>query len=294
MPVLIHIGYPKAGSTLLQHWFNAHPDVFFKTDFLAPYSQTGNIPAYPVPDLRGKQHFVISEEQLVLWQGPLNMVGLKFKPFDIPAQQQKTANSLHQNFKQAKVLIVTRGFESLLRSMYLQYVSMGGVLHFKSYQSEMGPHLGKFYNYSYVIPLYRSLFGTENVIVLPFELLREDAPAFMNNLENQTGIHPNPAYALHKANPAIDTKLVSGYLRLSRLLCEVLNPLPKKYQVKIYTGYVQGLLIGKFNGAISLLSHLSKENNLTVSPASLSYFKNNAEILRHEKLFAPYLKEYLL
>ena len=34
---LIHIGYPKAGSTLLRQWFEAHPQILYASGGLAGF-----------------------------------------------------------------------------------------------------------------------------------------------------------------------------------------------------------------------------------------------------------------
>ncbi len=294
MSVLIHIGYPKSGTTFLQDWFRAHPAVLFQSDFLNPYSQTGVIPARPKPHLRGKQHFVISEEQLVLWQGKLNIVGIQFTPFDIKAQQRATARALCQFYPEAKVLIVTRGFESLLKSMYAQYLSIGGVLGFENYMDRIGEHLAEFYDYSYVIELYREIFKPKNVLVLPFELLKQNSAAFMSELSMASGIDANSNYPLNKVNASAAPRLLSAYHLLSQLLYTMIWPLPPSWQLKIYTRYMAGLTQGKLKGIAGLLSPLVAETDIAVSEQVLSLFKGNAEILKQEKLFHPYQKEYLI
>jgi hypothetical protein len=293
MSVLIHIGYPKAGSTFLQEWFRGHPNIFYDTHFLQPYSNTGVIPDKTIPALNGRQHFVISEEQLVLWQGELDIVGLKFKPFDIKAQQQNTAEALKKNFPDAKVLIVTRGFESLLQSMYAQYISMGGILGFAAYQEQMGEHLATFYDYNRVINLYRNTFGPERVIVLPFELLKEDAARFMQLLSDLSGIESSNNLNYVVVNPSLDKNLLPSYRLISQTLCNLTSIIPRNTQVKIYSNYVAALS-QKRSGLAGLLSKFMGGEELTVKPETLKLFRGKAEELRQENLFAPYLKEYLL
>lgn len=294
MSVLIHIGYPKAGSTFLQHWFNAHPDIFFDTHFLYPYSQTGIIAKQQQPDLKGKKHFVISEEQLVLWQGQLDIVGIKFKPFDIKTRQRQVAESLYRDFPQAKVLIVTRGYESMLKSMYSQYVTIGGILSFNAYQQEMGKHLAAFYDYSYVINLYRGLFKPENVIVLPFELLQTDNTAFMDLLLANTGFSANDSYQYQKVNASVATGLFEGYRLLSKIIYTAIKLLPPSVQAKIYRAYVNKLSAGKFPAFIKLLARVTRPANTTICKATLEGFAGKASLLKNETLYQPYNKEYLI
>jgi len=45
-----------------------------------------------------------------------------------------------------------------------------------------------YYDFDYLIELYSDAFGEQNVIVAPYELLRDDQSAFLGILESKLGI----------------------------------------------------------------------------------------------------------
>ncbi len=291
MKPLIHIGYPKAASTLLQHYFSVHPNVYYNGELLNSYKQTGEI---LLPDfaLTDKQtHFVLSEEQLSVWQGNLDIVGVKFRDYDIPAQQVKTAKQLHRQFSNARILIITRGFAGAVQSMYSQYVSIGGILHFADFEKQFGQILSRFYNYNHTINAYRHTFGSENVLVLPFEMLKSNPDVFLNTI-NQFAELPAIEFDAGVKNASLEQREMESYRRLSSLIYNAVKPLPYNWQQKVYGLYVYALYSRKLGPLASLLG--SKQTPVQASASLLNLFKGNATVLYDESFYKPYYKEYLL
>ncbi len=115
--VLIHIGYPKTGSNFIQYWFERHPQVYFKLDKMAGFSGPKEIPAYAYQNSDQHKVFVISEEQLSVWGGELDIVNVKYKAGDIAGTQLNICKTLHSLFPGAVIQVHTRGYESLLKSL---------------------------------------------------------------------------------------------------------------------------------------------------------------------------------
>lgn len=290
MNVLIHIGYPKAASTLLQHYFSAHPSVFYTGAMLDKYKRTGEVDIH-APVLSNEQtHLVISEEQLSVWRGNLDIVGIKFKDYDIAAQQKKTALQLHSAFPAAKILIVTRGFVSALHAMYSQYVSIGGILIFPEFEKHFGKIMAQFYDYTYLIKLYRSVFGEENVVVLPFEMLKENPSKFIALLNSAANL-PAIEFDIAVKNASLEKEEAESYRKLSLFIYRAIQWLPYSVQQKIYGLYVYLLYSRKLHSLTGIFS--SKVEAREVNAQTLSLFRGKADILRSESLFAPYSKEYL-
>lgn len=288
---LIHIGYPKAASTLLQHYFSIHPNILYSGDLLSHYKLSGEIQIPPITHEANQTHLVVSEEQLSVWQGNLDIVGVKFRDYDIAAQQQKTARQLHIRFPEAKILIVTRGFAGAIQSMYSQYVSVGGILKFEAFEKQFGGILASFYNYSFVVNTYRSVFGSGNVLVLPFEMLKHNPKELMHRINRFNGL-PEIDFDVPVKNASLEKEEIESYRKLSSGLYHAIQWLPYSVKQKIYGLYVYFL----YNRKPGLLAGVltSKAAPVKASNEMLSLFKGNAEVLRSETLYQPYYKEYLL
>lgn len=89
------------------------------------------------------------------------------------------AGRLFHTFPDARVLIVVREQKSVIRSMYLQYISDGGALSFNRYITDPEPKQRRvpcfsfdFYEYDKLVEHYIRLFGRDSVLVLPYEALK--------------------------------------------------------------------------------------------------------------------------
>ena len=193
---LIHPGYPKAGSTSLQaNVFAHHPDVRYLSNHSAPgdpfrdFGQTIEFHAllrdmkldslprigelwrehmYPAADT--KRLNIISDETFLTNEGPHNEI----------------ASSLRDLVCEAKVLIVVRPQEDILRSVYDMYPWLSGdsarrFLPFQKWLDQTLAHaesnVAGALTYCDVVARYRDLFGGEKVTVISFERLFNDPHA---------------------------------------------------------------------------------------------------------------------
>jgi hypothetical protein len=292
--VLIHIGYPKAGSTYLQTWFSKHPAMFYNYISVAGFYDTPGLSRYATDPAPMHECFVLSSENLSLWQSDVDIVGLKTTVlYDVRAYQNKLCNTLHRIYPQAKVLIIPRGYTTMFSSFYSEYLIGGGVLSWKEL-NQFSDFFSLTYDYTYVIGLYRKVFGNENVIVIPYELLREDATAFTDIIEDAMGIKQKFKFT-DVINPSIDKRTLAAYRRVSRLLYRLVKPLPYSLQRVIFGYYIMKL--DKFKPH-PMMKFLSKYNNEEVDidgvEETYKVLQGKAEILRNEELFKPFLKDYLL
>lgn len=294
--VLIHIGFPKAGSTYLQHWFAKHPAMFYQLNAVAGFYHSTDLSKYAESPESLHGYFVLSAEHLSAWQGEPDIVGLKnTKLYDVEAYQKKIVATLHGLYPHAKILIVTRGYTSFFQSFYAEYLSVGGVLDFAVLLKNFGPFFNSVLNYTGTITNYRNVFGEENVIVLPYEMLRQNPVAFTSFIEERLGVKEKFAFASEKINPSLNSNQLFTYKRFSNFLFRIIQPLPYSLQRIVFGYYTTKLRVKKPNAFIQFLS---KFNNGAVElpglEQTLEGLKGQAEILRHEKLYEPYLKEYLL
>lgn len=287
--VLLHIGYPKTGSTFLTDYFLKNPALHVERSAFDDYRQTGVISAQALSQPVSGKCYVISEEQLSVWRGELDIVGVRFKPYDIKAHQASICKNLYTLFPSAKILIVTRGFESAFRSMYWQYVSIGGTFALKEFQKNYSGYFADFFDYEYLIRLYQQVFGGKQVTVLPFELLLENSELFLATMEQQCGL-PHITYNSEKINAALYDKTES-YRMLSSFVYGVTQLFPRNLQIKIYGLYSLSL----YKRKLSWLPNVTSSETLkSLEQTTMNLFRGKAEILRNNELFQPYLHHYIL
>jgi hypothetical protein len=144
------------------------------------------------------------------------------------------ADRLVATFPDARVLILIREQQSMILSVYKQYVRAGGVASLSRYVqpprrgNDRGIPLFRpsFLEYHHLVAYYQGLFGDENVLVLPFETLRGDAGGFVTGITAFAGASdPGPL-----TNEAVNATISGVATALKRpvnllLVRDALNPL---------------------------------------------------------------------
>src|SRR5688500_13238402 len=130
---LIHIGYPKAGSTFLQNWFRANPQIGYASGGLGGFRSVGHIVKDGATGPRRVRYRATSEEGLSMprphpEQPPSLPLGIA---------QAEVCAMLADLFPDAKILIVTRGFRSMIWSLYAEFVRRGLDLGIEDYCERM-------------------------------------------------------------------------------------------------------------------------------------------------------------
>ena len=101
---------------------------------------------------------------------------------------KELANRIAQVFPEGKVLIIIREQKSIIASTYKQYVRNGGVCSLLHYlyppRSDGRIPLFNFeyFEYHRLIRYYIDLFGSSNVLVLPYELFKDKPPDFVSKI----------------------------------------------------------------------------------------------------------------
>lgn len=290
---LLHIGYTKAGSSYLQSWFAAHPELLYAHQALHGFRRTPEISTFAHEAPSAPAYFVTSDEDLAFWKGPLEPLGLEMRAYDVRAHQRRVCSLLRDLFPQATVLIVTRGFASVIGSAYGQYVRAGGRLDLSELRATTGDLMVEFWSYDRLIELYREAFGAANVIVLPYELLRRDSDAFLRRVAKRLGVSHQP-HPPERVNPALDARVIGRVRRISRLLLAALRPLPLATQRRIYAVYTRALAGDRF------VRWLGAERGAGVGSAAfstpkefLARFRGLASRLCGEPIYADFRAEYL-
>jgi hypothetical protein len=288
---LVHIGYPKTASNFLRAWFGSHPDIAFIHGGIAGYASVQSIWRLPPADSRAPKLRATSSEVLVAPQtdtGP----GVPHDPERrgaLPAEQALVCGRLKDIFPNAHILIVTRGFRGMILSSYSQYVRTGGDADLETLIADA--HQGDAWHYDKVIRLYRGAFGEDRVTVLPWELLRDDPPAFTAAIESRFGLGAGPVPG-RKLNASLDPHELRWYPRIARVLSRA--PAGRRRLLKAYS---RAAFTNRLKRPIALLQRLKPAAPVTadlIPEEVVELFRGQASLLAGDPHFGRYRADYLL
>ena len=195
---LIHIGYPKTGSTWLQQClFNQTSLGFYPISSgngVAQFIQTNDFCFSPTA---ARQSF-ISELEIAAQQSLVPVLSNEILAGDQikGVYWGKTAaDRMHATFPEAKILFFIREQNSIVISSYREYIKLGGTGTLQAYigsgQEKPGfAPICQFdhFKYDLLIDYYRQLFGPERLLVLPFEYLKTDLQGSVRKILKFAGL----------------------------------------------------------------------------------------------------------
>jgi len=198
--LLLHIGYQKTGTSWLQtHLFNNHA-----IGFCAPFTrpEIKKAIAFPSPlDFDSEQCRAYFDPGLrkARAEGSVPVISrerLSGAFFGGGYDSKELAERLAMVFPRAKVLLIIREQKSMLLSSYTQSIRTGCVYTLREYLSlneRQDPRLPLFglkrFCYHRLIETYYSLFGKENVLVLPYEMFGAAPQSYVQTIATFAGIH---------------------------------------------------------------------------------------------------------
>jgi hypothetical protein len=193
--VLVHVGYHKTGSNWLQR------ELFDKAS--AGYRWLGKRPAtHPVWRLvadralefdsvevrRDFEPLLLKAEERGL-QPVVSLERLSGHPFSGGHDSSQIAERLSTVLPDSRILIVVREQHAVIVSTYKQYVKAGGACTLPQFldsptkQNWRVPWFDfRQFEYDHLIRKYHSLYGQENVLVLPFEQFVRDGRGFVERI----------------------------------------------------------------------------------------------------------------
>jgi hypothetical protein len=283
---LIHVGFPKAGSTFLQRWFSAHPDIAYREGAIAGFGSVYRIAreaAAPGPEPRWRA----TSSELLTAPRPRAKREAPSEAGEerMAERQERAADMLADIFPGATILIVTRGFRSMILSSYSQHVRQGGTEPIELLMAGAGRYHP--WHYDRVVSAYRSRFGRDKVILLPYELLARDSAAFLEALAGRLGIDPGPMPA-GRVNPSLAPHELAWYPRLAAA-ARRLPPLARPLR--------RASMNNRLRRPIALLQRVWPKPPVTealVPDAVVESFRGSAVSLRAEPLYASFAADYLL
>ena len=302
---LVHIGYPKAASTFLQLWFTGHPQLRYVPGGIAGFANVYELsrslgdspPMYYVTSDEGLSSPAASVDHATLAEpggaGVPDLVPIK-------RTQASVCARLKDMLPESRILIVTRGFKGIIMSGYSQYVRSGGVMHLRDMCEFLGTCLDEdeyhFYDFDYFVGLYAGAFGEENVVVVPFELLRDDQAAFLAVLEERLGLRHHEV-TLDRPNPSLSWAELYWYPTISKAVSGTISRVGRSRCGRAYGWYTsRATMNNRLRPVVKLLQAFLPDRQIASEdfPSRvLERCRGRARCLQKDELYAPYASEYL-
>jgi len=241
---LIHIGYHKTGSTWLQkHLFDCPDRGFFRlagkpisknhiglrpaTRFSRKFIFEPGGSLYALNEFSPDRMRELLGECQVVASGVavLSEERLSGQPETGGFDSQKICVRLSQVFDSPKIFIVIREQKPLIASCYLDFLLKGGTLSLQKYMNPRNNRSPKFkksyFMFHHLISMYQTVFGKENVLVLPYEMFRDDPDCYFKMLGSFSGASiPDSLPVNDRVNARVNTFLESKLRYLNLLTME--------------------------------------------------------------------------
>lgn len=236
---VIHIGYHKTATSFLQK------QVFFDPrHFCLPWGKQAG---------QSIEHFVLEHaerfdpdqvrrdflDKVDAGDGRVPVIsheGLSGNPINGLYYLDRVAERLHRTFPEARIVIGIREQRALLVSLYYQHVRQGGSKHVEGFLPAPRGRTGfrptvrlDHFEYDLTHALFRRFWSAEDILVMPMELLMQDAQAYLQRLFGAVGRGAAPDDIRMER---VNEKRLEITMRTERLLnrfIETPNPRPATF-----------------------------------------------------------------
>jgi len=201
---IVHIGYPKAGSTFLQEYMATHPELDSSLEAMDALAEpAGSMPLRPAAD--GRVRLITNEkisESLIAADDGSVWSRNKFVPgtWEDTAKHTRidpveTARRVRDGYGAERVLIVIREQAAWLHSAYKYYLPNLPAQR-RGFADFCATSIGRVYlelgHYDRIIEPYIDVFGAQHVLVLRAEMLRNKPEQFAAEFCQFAGIGYRP------------------------------------------------------------------------------------------------------
>ena len=200
--VLVHIGLIKTGSTWLQEHLLGRGDTGFWSPGDIAMAPKARVKAHTYALYRDDLGRLLPDEdfnpadlreQLESFVVPVGRCAvfsnerLGGHPLSNGIDRGQICNRIKQVFPNARILIVIREQRSMILSNYMQHLKYGGGYTLRTYldgKSDAKCPALTFHHFKYdrLIRQYQSVFGPENVLALPFEMMSVNPQSFIERI----------------------------------------------------------------------------------------------------------------
>lgn len=240
VPLLLHIGYHKTGTSWLQQvFFPGHPAFVPLIDSTQPW----NDPLMRALVAVSERNFDPERARLLLAAklaearpaaGQVAVISaerLSGHPFSGGHDSFAIARRLQAVAPQARVIALVREQRAMIRSVYKQMVAEGFTLSLDEWMA-MRPWKGtcgfdwSHYEYDRLAQHYQRLFGRERTLFLPYERLRRERSLLLAELCAFCGVPNQDAWPEQQVNSSLGAPGTALLRRLNRFRRSELNPDP--------------------------------------------------------------------
>jgi hypothetical protein len=274
----------------LAAWFAAHPEIESGWDAIAGFRCARDVSALAARPGACRPRAYVTSSATYVYPMEKNTTNARFPPDRLAADRARVAELLHELFPEASVLIVTRGFRDALLSTYSEHARMGG----SAPIAELFAGAGEYLNYDHVLELYENEFGSERLVVLPYELLRDDPERFSSEIEGHLGV--SGGGTLPRRNRAVSPAALYWYPKLSKGVTWVLARAGERARRRLLPVYVNLIEKDALARPAGLLGRLAPGRRVTAADVPndvLETFRGRAERLRGRAFYEPYQADYL-
>lgn len=234
--VLIHIGYHKTATTWMQQRLFV-PEHGYRQ--IARHTEVWNhlvgVHGFDFDPSAMRDAMQVGMSDLLPGEVPvISSEIISGHPFFGGIGNDAYAERIKQVAPEALILISVRHQQRMLTSIYMQYLSRGGVVSPEKFFSG-DPDLGFFgfrpahLEYHRLVSLYHELFGRQNVLVVSQESVSKDLDAVARSIANFSGNRTfSSVLPTHRAvyAPSYPEYAVPLLRRVNKLQRSVLNPAP--------------------------------------------------------------------
>ena len=296
---LIHVGFPKAGSTALAAWFDAHPQLAHAPNGLGGVYHAFDLAAYAAGSGPEPLWHVTSAESLSFPRlsdnAPLRAPGSPARARSLTDSRERACRMLRALAGDATVLVVTRGFRGAMVSGYSQYLKSGGRVAARRLRPDPAV-IAEALDYDAVVALYEETFGRDRVIVLPFELLRDDPAAFVGALDERLGLDPRAAPPPEVRNPSLSPGGLVWQRRLTLAAGLVTRALPARLGERVLGRLSRLGTEDRLRRPLELIERVvpgSRSLPVEVPDDVLDALRGRAASLRERPFYDRFASEYL-
>jgi len=207
-PPLLHIGYPKTATTWLQKNLFL-PRFGFQSALNHAHIQLGIVGpspfTYSAQNIRIGYEMNLQKSEMAADTVPVvSSEVLSGNTFLGGYNAKQNADRLYEAFPHGKVMMVTREQSSYVRALYKTQVEWGMPHKLKHlldpHKEHRFPQFGAHYlRYELVAQYYIQLFGAENVLVIPYELLVNSPDVFLQHVVEFSGVQTDITPLIEKS-----------------------------------------------------------------------------------------------
>lgn len=309
---LLHIGFPKTGTTWLHNaFFSRHPEFHFLTGKILGWDSVFDLANHcQRASAEEPRYYVTSSE---IFATPIGTAkrGPNLDHSDptqnrrhvldmrLTENRRRVATLLRDLFPESRILLVTRGFSKMMVSMYSQFVCDGGTLPPRDlFQPEDFPFFAELLDYDAVIRLYEELFGKEKVLALPHELLQQSPERFVRTLEKSLGV-THHEISSDRVNISLPPEALYWGPVISRYVNSITRVMGPRWHNWLQGKYVQ--FLRKRRSFLWLVKGLNRWNPRKLGDRDFEFleehihaFRGRAEILADKPHYQDYRSSYLI